>query len=89
MAKGGPSANKIAKEIRSIIDAYWANQISEEEARKKINVFLEDPDMRIKIMRRESYTGTFVYSAVISECSRCFLYFLGGQLEETYKYFNV
>ena len=60
MAKGGPSANKIAKEIRSIIDAYWANQISEEEARKKINVFLEDPDMRIKIMRRESYTGTFV-----------------------------
>ena len=60
MAKGGPSANKIAKEIRSIIDAYWANQISEEEARKKINVFLEDSDMRIKIMRRESYTGTFV-----------------------------
>lgn len=59
MAKGVPSANKIAKDIRSIIDAYWANQISESEARKKINEYLEDPDIRLKVMRRDEYTGTF------------------------------
>lgn len=59
MAKGVPSANKIAKDIRGIIDAYWANQISESEARKKINEYLEDPDIRLKVMRREEYTGTF------------------------------
>lgn len=59
MGKKVPSANKIAKDIRGIIDAYWASQISEEEARKKINLFLENPEIRIKIMRRENYTGTF------------------------------
>lgn len=57
---GGPSANKVAKEIRKIIDLYWANQISETEARKKINEYLEDPNIRLKVMRREEYTGTFV-----------------------------
>lgn len=30
-----------------------------------------------------------MYSAIISKCSRCFLYFLGGQLEREDKYFTI
>ena len=57
--KKAPSANKIAKDIRDVIDAYWADQISKDEARARISEYMNNPELRIKIMRRETYTGTF------------------------------
>lgn len=57
--KKKPSANQIAKEVRDIVDAWSGKQISTDEAKKQISRFMDDPTTHLKIMRGETYTGTF------------------------------
>lgn len=63
-----PSANQLAKEVRSIVDAWKGGQISKEEAKKRVKTIMDDPILHLKIMRGETYTGTF--KSVIREKKR-------------------
>lgn len=54
-----PNANKVAKSIKDIIDAYWAGTITKEEAQRKIASKMDSPNIRLKIMRGSEYTGVF------------------------------
>lgn len=53
------SANRVAKEIREIIDNYWLNKLTIEQARDGINRFMDDPKMHLQIQRGEVFTGAF------------------------------
>ena len=53
------SANRLAKEVRDIVDAWSGKQLSTDEAKMRINTIMEDRAMHLKIMRGETYTGTF------------------------------
>ena len=53
------SANRVAKEIRGIIDDYWLGKLNIEQARESINRFMDDPEMHLKIQRGENFTGAF------------------------------
>lgn len=53
------SANRIAKEIKSIIDDYWLGKLTIEEVRDGINRFMDDPKLHLKIQRGENFTGAF------------------------------
>lgn len=53
------SANRLAKEVRKIIDDYWLNNLTVEQARDGINHFMDDPRLRLKIMRGGTFTGAF------------------------------
>lgn len=55
----GPTANKVAKEVKKIIDEFWSGRCTKDEAIKRIKKIMDDPDQRIKIMRGEKYTGVF------------------------------
>lgn len=53
------SANKVAREVRDIIDDFWANRLSKEQAQEKLHVYMDDPELHLKIQRAEEYTGVF------------------------------
>lgn len=53
------NANKVAKEVRDIIDNYWLGRLSEDQTRKKLLMYMDDPDLHLKIQRAEEYTGVF------------------------------
>ena len=55
----GFSANKVAKDVKKIIDEFWSGKCEKEEATKRIKGILDDPERRIKVMRGENYTGVF------------------------------
>ncbi len=45
--------------IKSLIDRYWALELSKEETAKKINELLADPTNRIKVFRGDQMTAVF------------------------------
>lgn len=53
------NANKVAKQVRGIIDDYWVTKISADEAKSQLNAIMSNPDLRIKIKRGNNYTGVF------------------------------
>ena len=53
------SANKVAKEVRDIIDDFWASRLTKSQAQEKLYVYMDDPDLHLKIQRAEEYTGVF------------------------------
>lgn len=57
--KNNPSANQLAKEVRSIIDGWKGGKILIDEARKRVNTIMDDPDLHLKIIRGEMGTGTY------------------------------
>lgn len=57
--KKTPSANQLAKEVRSIVDLWKGDQISKDEAKKQISTIMDNHRLHLKIMRGEIYTGTF------------------------------
>lgn len=53
------SANKVAKKFKEIIDSYWKEEISEEEASKLISRLMSDKDVKVRVKRSQQYTGVF------------------------------
>ena len=53
------TANRVSKEVRKIIDDFWSGRCTRDEAKKKIEKIMDDPKLRIKIMRGENYTSVF------------------------------
>ena len=53
------SANRVAKEIRKIIDDYWLGKLTIAQVRDGINHFMDDPQLHLKIQRGENFTGAF------------------------------
>lgn len=53
------NANKVAKQVRDVIDNYWVAKISVTEAKTQLNSIMNNPELRIKIKRGNNYTGVF------------------------------
>lgn len=53
------TANKVAKEIRAIIDDYWIGNLTVEQVQKSINIFMVNPKLHLKIQRGEEFTSVF------------------------------
>lgn len=53
------NANKVAKQVRDVIDNYWVAKISAAEAKTQLNSIMNNPELRIKIKRGNNYTGVF------------------------------
>ena len=53
-------AADIANRIKKIIDDMWAQEIDEQEARRRIMLILEIRENRIKVMRGKEKTAVFV-----------------------------
>lgn len=55
----GLTANRVAKEVRKIIDEFWSGRCTRDEAKKMLKKIMDDPELRIKIKRGENYTSVF------------------------------
>ncbi len=53
-------AADIANRIKKIIDDMWAQEIDEQEARRRIMLILEIRENRIKVIRGKEKTAVFV-----------------------------
>ena len=53
-------AADIANRIKKIIDDMWAQEIDEQEARRRIMLILEIRENRIKVIRGKQKTAVFV-----------------------------
>ena len=53
-------AADIANRIKKIIDDMWAQEIDEQEARRRIMLILEIRENRIKVIRWKEKTAVFV-----------------------------
>jgi len=49
----------VANKIKTIVDNYWANEISKGDAEKIIKEMMEDRECRIKVYRGEDQTAVF------------------------------
>lgn len=54
------SAKEIANQIKEVIDDLWVQEISDEDAKKKIAQLLSDKESRLKVFRGKEKTAVFV-----------------------------
>lgn len=53
------TANRVAKEIRTIIDDYWLGKLTDWQAKKSISAFMVNPELHLKIQRGNEFTSVF------------------------------
>lgn len=54
------SAKEVAVQIKEIIDDLWAQEISDEDAKKQILHILDDREKRLKVLRGRDKSAVFV-----------------------------
>lgn len=59
MAPAFGNANKVAKEVKNVIEAYWERKYDSEEAAFKLKEITDNPDNYKRIKRGDTYTGVF------------------------------
>ena len=53
------TANSVAKAIKTIIDDYWKQEITKEDAKKRISEILINSENRARIFRGDKYIAVF------------------------------
>lgn len=53
------TANRVAKEIRAIIDDYWLGKLTDLQVKKSISEFMDDSELHLKIQRGNEFTSVF------------------------------
>lgn len=53
------TAERVALDVKEIIDDYWEGNLTEMEASQAIQRIMSDPKKRIKVKRAEEYTSVF------------------------------
>lgn len=53
------TANRVAKEVRKIIDDYWLGKLTVEQAKRLIDEIMVDPELHLKVQRGEEFTSVF------------------------------
>jgi len=59
MAENFNTANSVAKKIKTIIDDYWKQEITKEDAKSRIQEILSNSSNRAKVFRGDKYIAVF------------------------------